>query len=315
MDFRAIIADAWAYTQSRKKLIYWFGFLPSIFTTIAGILYVGYQFFAFKKSALFDNAGKSFLHDVVEFVFTFLTRAERPVLIIVIVAILGLIYLLLPTLTQAAAIQTIARERNGQHVSIGKAVSYGLLVYLPLFEYHTVMKTFGFFSILLEAAFVLRNLGLGVFQALLPLFIVFFAVGFILALLFTYADLFIIVDHEGVGASLAKSAKIVVLHWQQTFLITLLMLIIGARIILQILLLLLIPGIFLAVGAYLATITLAHIGLIIGIVLGTVALFFAAYLAGIVEIFSYAVWTYTFLALTGEKEVSARDAGGSVGGE
>lgn len=311
MDFRAIIADAWAYTQSRKKLIYWFGFLPSIFTTIAGLLYVGYQFFAFKKSALFDNSDKSFLHDVVGFVFTFFTQTKTPILIIVIAIILGLIYLLLPTLTQAAAIQTIARERNGQHVSISKAISYGLLVYLPLFEYHTVIKTFGFFSILFEAAFVIRNLGLGVFKTLLPLFIVLFVVGFIFTLLFTYADLFIIIDREGVASSLAKSAKIVVLHWQQTFLITLLMLIIGARIILQIILLLLVPGIFLVVGAYLATVTLATIGLVVGIVLGAVALFFASYLAGIVEIFSYAVWTYTFLALTEEKEVSARESAGA----
>ncbi len=308
MNYRTTIAEAWSYTQQHKKLIYWFGFFPSIFTTAAGIMYLSYQFFAFKRSEFFDHAEKSFLSDVVEFTFRYLTQhADKSILIIMVAAVLGIIYLLLPTLTQAAAIQVIARHRNGQEATIGDGVKYGLMSYLPLFEYHTVIKTFGLFTILFEAAFVLRNLGMGVFQALLPIFIIFSVVGAIMGLLFTYADLFIIIDHEPVMKSLAKSAKIVVLHWQKTFLIAALMVIIGLRIIIQILLLLLVPALVLLATAYVATITLAYIGIIIGAILGLVALFFASYLAGVVEIFSYAVWTYTFLELTSEKELSARD--------
>lgn len=308
MNYRTTIAEAWSYTQQHKKLIYWFGFFPSIFTTAAGIIYLSYQFFAFKKSEFFDNASKSFLSDVIEFTFRYLSQhADKSVLIIIVAVIFGIVYLLLPTLTQAAAIQVIARHRNGQEATIGDGVKYGLLSYLPLFEYHTVIKVFGLFTILFEAAFVLRNLGFGVFQALLPIFIIFSVVGVIMGLLFTYADLFIIIDHTPVMKSLAKSAKIVILHWQKTFFIAALMIIIGARIIIQILLLLLVPALVLLATAYVATITLAYIGIIIGAIFGLAALFFASYLAGVVEIFSYAVWTYTFLDLTSEKELSARD--------
>ncbi len=309
MSYRTIIQEAWLYTQQHKKLIYWYGFFPSIFTTAAGVMYLGYQFFAFKKSELFDHAEKSFMNDVIDFIFRYFSEhGDQSVPLIIVAVILGLIYLLLPTLTQAAAIQVIARHRNGQEASVGDGIKYGLLSYLPLFEYHTVIKTFGVFTILFESAFVLRNLGLSVFQTLLPIFIIFMIVGVIMSLLFTYADLYIIIDGEPVMKSITKSAKIVVLHWQKTFLIAALMMIIGIRIIIQILLLILVPALVLFAASYMAIGALAQIGVIIAAVVGVLALFFAAYLAGVVDIFSYAVWTYTFLELTQEKELSARDA-------
>ncbi len=309
MSYRTIIQEAWLYTQQHKKLIYWYGFFHSIFTTAAGVMYLGYQFFAFKKSELFDHSEKSFMSDVFEFVFRYFSEhGDQSVPIIITAMVLGLIYLLLPTLTQAAAIQVIARHRNGQEASVADGIKYGLLSYLPLFEYHTVIKTFGVFTILFEAAFVLRNLGLSVFQALLPIFIVFIIVGVIMSLLFTYADLFIIIDGEPVMKSITKSAKIVILHWQKTFLIAALMIIIGIRIIIQILLLILVPALVLFAASYMAIGALAQIGVIIAAIMGVLALFFAAYLAGVVDIFSYAVWTYTFLELTQEKELSAREA-------
>ncbi len=311
MSYRTIIAEAWLYTQQNKKLIYWFGFFPSIFTTAAGVLYLTYQFFAFKKSELFAHSAQShsFLSDVVTFIFNYLnSHAEQRIPLIVTAVILGVIYLLLPTLTQASAIQIIARHRNGQEAGIGDGIKYGLLSYLPLFEYHTFAKTFGLFTIFFEAAFVLRNLGTEIFKVLLPFFLAYMAIGFVLTLLFTYADLYIIIDNEGVMSSIAKSAKIVILHWQKTFLITALMLIIGARIILQIILLIVVPGAVIIGTAYFASAgILAQVGITIGVILGILALLFAAYLGGIVEIFSYAVWTYTFLELTSEKELSARE--------
>ncbi len=308
MSYKHIIQEAWLYTQQNKKLIYWYGFFPSIFTTAVGVMYLTYQFFAFKKSELFEHSAHSFLSDVISFIFNYLsTHADQRVPLIIAAVIIGTVYILLPTLTQAAAIQLIARHRNGQDVSVSDGIKYGLMSYLPLFEYHTFIKTFGLFSILFEAAFVLRNLGMEIFQALLPIFIIFMVIGFILTLLFTYADLYIIIDGEGVMTSVVKSAKIVILHWQKTFLISALMMIIGARIILQIILLILVPGAVLIAAAYFATVGLAQIGIIIGVVLAVIALFFAAYLGGVVDVFSYAVWTYTFLELTSEKEMSARE--------
>ena len=72
MDYRKIISDSWGYTQKHKKLILWFGFLPSLFTTTVAVGYLAYQFFAFKKSYLFSESDESFLHEVATFIWTFI---------------------------------------------------------------------------------------------------------------------------------------------------------------------------------------------------------------------------------------------------
>ena len=86
------------------------------------------------------------------------------------------------------------------------------------------------------------------------------------------------------------------------------MIIIGLRIVLQVIMVFLIPALMVLITGYLATVTLPVTGVIVGGVVGLISLILAAYLTGIVEIFSYTVWTYTFLAVTQEKELSAREA-------
>lgn len=308
MSYRQLIQEAWAFTQNNKKLVIWYGFLPAIFTTTVGVIYLTYQFFAFKKSYLFDNAQQSFLSDVFHFATVFIKAHLNFTLpVIIFCAIFLVIYLLFPTAAQAAAIQYIARKKNGQEMSVGGSMRHGILRFLPLFEYHLMIKTFGIFTLLFEAGFVLRNLGMDLFQIMLPLFIIIFIFGIILTLLFTYADFFIVIDREPIITSIKKSMKLVIYHWQKTFFVSLLMIIIGVRIILQVFLLLLIPSMLIFVGGYVATFALAKIGIIIGGILSISALLFASYLTGAVDVFSYVVWTFTFLDLTSQKELSARE--------
>ncbi len=308
MDYKKIIQESWSSTQKSKSLIVWFGFLPSLLTTTVGIGYMAYQFFAFKQSYLFSDGDKSFLHDVVYFIVDFIkTHVSWTFPLIVVAIILLVIYLLFPTLARAASIQAIARKRNNQPSGVGTGLRYGIMSYLPLFEYHLLIKTFAFFSILIEMAFVLRNLGPVIFKLFLPIFIIFITISFLLMLLFTYADFFIVIDGQSVFTSMKKSAKLVIMHWKHTFLITILMILIGIRIIIQAFMVFLIPALIVLIAGYLATVTLPITGVIIGGSVGVIALIISAYLNGIVDIFSYTVWTYTFLEITAEKELSARD--------
>lgn len=307
MSYHLLIQDAWNYAQNHKRVIFWTGFLPSIFSTAAGVIYMGYQIMAFKRSEFFDHANKSFLAELFEYLWRFL-NSDFPwkIWLILIAIILLIIWFFLPTLTHAAAIQLISRHRRGQEVSVGRGFTYGLFSYLPLFEYRTAVGIFGVFTILMDAGFVLRNFGLGAFKVFLPLFVLLLIMGTILTLLFTYADFYIVIDREGVVKSITKSCKLVILHWQKTFFITLLMLIIGARIIIQVLLLLLLPAVLIATVSFFSHLMLSALGVIIGSFIALAALLFSAYLTGIVEIFSYAVWTYTFLELSAEDELDIR---------
>lgn len=308
MDYRQLIKDSWQYTQQNKKLIIWFGFIPAILTTSVSIGYLAYQFFAFKKSWVFDDPEGSFLHDVVSFIWAFVTsHLSWTVPLVIATVILAIIYLLFPTLAKASAIQKIARNRNGQEAGIGTGLKYGLMSFLPLFEYHLLIKTFAFFSILIEMSFVLRNLGSVIFKLLLPVFLLFIVISFLLTLFFTFTDFFIVIDGMGVFESMKKSGRLVFMHWKHTFLITLLMVIIGIRVIIQAFVVFFIPIIIVLITGYIATVTIPVTGLLVGGIVGGITLIVASYLNGIVDIFSYSVWTLAFLELTGEKEVSARD--------
>lgn len=313
MDYKRIIADSWKYTQSHKKVVRWLGIFPAIFTTTVSIGTLLYQFFSFKSSYLFNEEEDSFFFDVIGFIWTFITTHLSWTVPLVIVAIIGgLIYLGFPTIAKASVMQIIAREKNGQDVSLGTGLRYGVLRFLPLFEYHAIIKTFSFMFILVEMSFAIRNLGLDFFMLFLPVFVIFIIFGLALTLLFTYADFYIVIDGDGVFESMKKSAKTVVMNWKHTFLITILMLIIGVRVIIQAILVFLIPVLIIVITGYVAIIAAPFVSILIGSLVGLVGLVIAAYINGAVDIFSYSVWTLTFLEITSEKELSARDGQDSV---
>ncbi|HBB02365.1 MAG: hypothetical protein US89_C0010G0012 [Candidatus Peregrinibacteria bacterium GW2011_GWF2_38_29] len=308
MNYKTIIGQAWSFTNKNKRLIFWYGFIPSIFTTTYGVIYMAYQFFSFRKSPLMGHKGHGFLYDVGTFIMDFITKHASlsiPLIIVMIIAVI--IWFLLPTLCQAAAVQYISRKHNGQPATLGTGMRYGIFNFLPLLEYHALMKTISFFAMSMEAAFVLRNLGVEAFKFLLPVFIFAFLLGLVLSLLFSYADFYIVVDNEKVFLSIWKSMRLVILNWQKTFLVSLLMILIGIRIIIQILTLMFIPSILLIGVSYIGMTWAAQIGLIIAIIVAIAALLFASYLTGVIDIFSYTVWTFTFLDLTSQKEISARE--------
>ena len=308
MDYKKLIAESWGYTQANKKLIRWFGFFPALFTTTVGVGYMLYQFFAFKASFLFSEKEDHFLFDVLGTIWEFVKTHVSWTLPFVIVGIIFLLfYLLFPTLAKASAIQTISRNRTGQKdAGVGTGLKHGIMSYLPLFEFHLLIKAFAFFSILIEMSFVIRNLGISIFQILLPVFILAILISLFLMLLFVYTDLYIVIDDLGVFQAMKASAKLVVTNWTHTFLITILMVMIGIRILIQAFFVFLVPILIVGLIGYITSVALPITAIAIGGGVGVIALFVAAYINGIVDVFSYAVWTFTFLELTSQQELSAR---------
>lgn len=303
MNSRHIIAEAWLFTRENKKIMWWYAFVPSVLTTLIGIIYLTYQYFSFLRSPLFQNAEKSFLTELISTIFNFLNAHGGLWIPAIIVTIIVLIlYALLPTLLQGGMIQLIARKRKGEDIRLSNGISLGALVFLPLLEYHLAIKSFSIISLFTEAAFVLRNLGPDAMGTLLPVFIVAAIVALILMLLFTYSEFFIVLDKKPVLRSMGRSAKLVILSWQHTFLIAILMAIIGLRVIINIVAVLLVPALLIFSAGFLAMMALTQVGVIIGIILSCIGLFVASYFTGILNVFANAVWTYTYLALMEEKQ-------------
>jgi hypothetical protein len=307
-DYKSIIAEAWETTQTSKRLIYWYAIPPAIISTLAGILTLLYQYYALKSSPMFENWEYSFTSLAVREVF-YLIRDNTSLIVpfIVAIIIIAILYFLVPPMTQGAMIQLIARKRNGQDIRLRDGITYGLVSFLPLFEYTTLVRTFSFFSAFTWASFIGRNINLNFLLSSIPYFILFIIVGFILTLLFTYTEFFIVIDERKVIDSISKSSGLVVTHLAETLLLSILMLIIGIRILIQILFVLLIPAAIISAVYLLALATLPIIAISVGTILGLVLLYVAAYLNATIQVFAIAVWTYTFLEFTSEDNISARE--------
>ncbi len=314
MNYRLLIKESWDFTQQNKRLIIWYGFLPSLLTTLVSIIYFSYQIVATLKSEYFAGEhGKSFLREVIENIIVFMKgNPDSGMTLLVLAIIIGILYLFLPTLFQAGLMQLVARMMNKQTVRIRDGITYGMFSFLPLFEYHLMIKTFGIVAIATEVAFILRNLGIDWVKTLFIPFLIFAIMGFVLTLLFTYSDYFIVIDEISVFSAILRSCKMVIFHWQETFLIIILMLFITVRIIVNIVLTLSIPALILFPAAYIATKTLAIFGVVIGVIIGIIALFFASYFNAILDVFKTTVWVKTFLYLTTHEPVSARELGETI---
>lgn len=311
MKYRAIIADAWELTQTNKKLIWWFAFLPALLTTLVSLVYLAYQVASFWTSPLFNarasSSGTIFHTLLVNGQNLIQNQPGLVVVLVVSVAVIALAWIMLPVFTQGALIQLIARKRAGHDISIMEGFSFGFTRFLQLFEYHLFIKTFSVVSIITEASFVLRGLGPEAFAVFGWIFLLILFIGLMLTLLFTYAEYYIVIDRKGVFKSIILSSGLVVRHWHHTIFMFILMAIIMLRIILNILVALLIP--FLVIGPifFFASITLAIIGVVVGSIVGLIALYFASYFVGIFHVFATAVWTFTFLELTSKKKAEEED--------
>lgn len=308
ISYREIIREAWEFTQNSKRLILIYAFFPAVLTTLAGMLYMVYQYYAVVSSPLVEDWERSFTTVFVTNVIQIIRENFSwtwP--IIVFAAIILLLYFLIPSFCEGAIIQLVARKRNGQKVRARDGIRHGLLSFLPIFEYSLIAKTFSFVSILTWSSFIARNLSWSAFETLLPVVIIVAIVGAILTVLFTYTEFFIVIDDRGVIESITKSSVLVVTHLEETLLLSVLMLIISIRILLQIVFVLLIPAVVAFIIYLFTSVAIPALAIIVGGVIGLILLYLASYLSSIIHVFAASVWTFTFLELTHEDYLSARE--------
>jgi hypothetical protein len=307
MNHRQIIAEAWEFTQNNKKMIIWYAFFPSLLSTLAGIIYVLYQFYAFKSSMMFENWDRSFGYYIATTVIGVLKDNFSSIVPFIVAAIIiGILYILVPPLCEGSIIQLIARRKSGMNVRTRDGFRFGPLSFLPLFEYSWMTRTFNLVAVFSMVGTIGRNLGWDALYTFMPFIIIYAIVGTIITLLFTYTEFFIVIDDYKVFKAISKSCTLVITHLQETIMLSIMMLIISVRILVQLLFVLLIPAIISGSVYIFASTTVPFIGLVVGGVLGLIMLYIASYLTGTIHVFASTVWTFTFLKLTNTPQLNAR---------
>jgi hypothetical protein len=311
MNVRDIVRKAWQLTQVHLKKLIWYGAVPSFFTITLSSLYIGYQYNAFKNSALFTpGEDPSFISDIGALWDIVVNHPKFSVILITLGIIIVVGYILLPPIFRGTLIQALMKIRN--YEPIKGSFELGVRRFFPMFEFSVITGSFSILTLFSESSFILRWWGESMFFLALPILLFIAMIGLIANFLFTYVEYFIVLEDKRIIKAIGESVILVVSNLRKTILVLILMLLIGARIILNVLLVLFIPMGIIVATSYFATIFLNTIGIAILIFFVLAVLLVASYLMGLFNIFATAVWVLTFavLAEKGQQPIKDVDLGG-----
>ena len=296
MDYKAIVKEAWEITQSKKQLV-WLGSVAAFVTTVVGLGYLVYQINSFQHSSLFGGS-----IDYAETFNNILDMIQDHTFLSVFLGGLAVLFFIsnmfVPLIINGALIDLINKLKQGRPLKGG--VAKGMVCLFPMFKYHALMSPFNLFSILMEISFVLRLSGIEIMYVVLPFFILFYLIGFIMIIIFSFADQYIVLNGDTFTAAMGNSTRLVLVHFKETIFLILLMLLISIRIFINVILILFVPLAIITLTGYLASVILAQIGIFIAASVGVILLFLAAYFIGTLNVFTAAVWTLSYLKMTEE---------------
>lgn len=297
MDSRNIVRKAWQITQVYLKKLIWYGSIPAFFNILVSSTYLTYQFNAFRHSALFNPEEDQNILGTANTVWEVVREHPKlSVSLIIIAAIIFACYSLLPPIFNGMLISAVTRIHD--YHSFDGVAETGVRRFFPMFEFRALMGAFSITTLFTESSFILRWWGESIFYVVLPFLLFIAIVGFIMSILFTYSEFFIVLDNKGIIGSISESCVLVIANIRKTILIFILTLLIGVRAILNVILVLLIPFLIVVLTSYFATLQFALLGIILGIGVGIVLSTLAAYLLGLFHIFTTTVWVLTFKEIT-----------------
>ncbi len=285
------IQEAWNITQINHKLR-WFGFIPALLTTLVGIGWLVYQYASVGKVFFGEWANLDKYFGVA--IDLAKQNGEWSLALGIVAIIVVILYLLLPSLFQAGLIHMSDEAVHDRRVSYSSGFAHGILNYLRIFEFHTLISPLSIISIISLASWMLRWNGMETLKVAWPIFLLLLLLSFLVNFLFSFVDYFIILGRHSVFDSMGKSAKMVILNLPETALMMVLMMFIGIRILINIVLILLIPVLVLVAVAYFSSLSLGLWGILIAILVVLVLVGVVSYLNATINAFATAVWVLTY---------------------
>jgi len=306
MNVRDIVRKAWQVTQVHLKKLIWYGAVPAFFGTLVSSAYLAYQYNAFKHSAVFGGHQDMNLVNDIKIVWGLVSSYPKlTVFMVVLAAIVFVGYTLTPPIFRATLIQALMRIKNYEPIT--GSFEIGLRRFFPMFEFALITGSFSIITILTESSFVLRWWGENVFFMILPMFLFIGMVGLIASFLFTYTEYFIVLEDKHLIESIKESVILVISNLRKTILIFILILLISARVILNVILILFIPMGVIILTSWLATTFLHSVAYVIIGIFALGILLIASYLMGLFNVFSTAVWVFTYAVLVDKQHLPIKD--------
>lgn len=302
MTPREIIAKAWAMTKKERLLRRW-GFASALLQTLLNVKLLIYQSWFFYLYVIKGETISFFAME--ELLLKYMPETVAWTIIIIIFAMVA-VELVFPHFAQGAVIGLAAKSHTKQEVRGGLVLA--LYNFLPIFIVHELFVLGGISTVITIGSLMLRYGPSGDF-IMLPLGLLgfFWVFSNIIKFFSAFAEESIVIHKSGPFEAIGRSIKLIISHLGHVVFLLLLMFVITLRIIINIVMLFLIPGIVMGIGLLLTQFlspTLSYsIGALIGVSLVVVASYFFAY----ITVFKQTVWTITYLELSSLKDLDIID--------
>jgi hypothetical protein len=296
MTPREIVAKAWTITKTVPMLRRW-GFAKSFLETMLNAKLLIYQtWFAYSYFILKEPIGFFTMEEVL------LEHLPKwlAITIIVLLLLLVAIELIFPHFAKGAIIGLAAKEYKKEEVKGGLVLA--LYNFFPLFALHEMLVFSGTTTTITWASLSLRYGGAAAMLGVIIIGVLWLA-SHVLEFFWMFAEEAVVVRKVGVGKSIKRSFKLVVSYLGHVVFLLLLLFFISLRILANILMVVLIPGVVMGVGFLLTTFLPPAVSYGLGALLGMVIIFFASYFFAYLEVFRQTVWTITYIELSKQREL------------
>lgn len=298
MTPREIIAKAWAMTKKETQLRRW-GFSSAMLQTLLNVKLLIYQSWFFY---LYVIKGETISFFAMEELLLEIMPHAAAWTVIVIIFTLVAVELVFPHFAQGAIIGLAAKSHKKQEVKGGLVLA--LYNCVPIFIVHELFVLGGISTVITIGSLMIRYGPAGDFLLLpLGLLVFFWLFSNILKFFSAFAEEAIVIHKFGPFAAIGKSIKLIISHLGHVVFLFILLFVISLRILINIVMILLIPGVVMGVGLLLAQFLPPSISYSIGSVVGLLLVGVASYFFAYVTVFRQTVWTITYLELSQLKDL------------
>lgn len=303
MSHVEIFKKAWelATLKQYKKLL-WYGFVPAFFTTILSTISYSFRGYQYWLELVRGGDIRMTLLAFAEGTWSFLMSNPAIFAALIVIAILFTVsYMLMPVFCHGGLVKLILDILQDKEVKYRIGFVYGSKYFFPLFEYKALFQPFR------TTWPIITYWAIHTFSPqLAPIMIypigVWLIISIVANLLFVFSEYFIVLEDMPILPAIGKSIRTVFLNFEQVLYIILLLVLIGVRVIFNILLVFGIPALIIIVAGFFASSVVATIAMIAAVVLGIILLGVLAYVNAIITVFITAAWELIFFEYTKSKE-------------
>lgn len=213
---------------------------------------------------------------------------------IISAVIFVLFYIILLPIFEWALIRYINNKNTQWTASRSDSIGFGIFRFYPLFEFNNIFNMFKFISIINGYLFTLRFLGLEYLSSVSVFFTIAFFFSIILNILIAYARYEIVLENKWVFEAIGASSQIALLNIKTTIKLYVLMFIMNVKVILNFIVFLIFPILSVFITGFITSQTFATIAFIILGLLFLFLLLIMGYMAGVLDIFTTAIWYHAY---------------------